>query len=258
MNTFKLHRGFIYFRAKITPTHDIRFFHESCRTWALYFGLDGQYNFISCSSFSSSLWLPFSGWCMTGSEVNVPDFRGNYILNIIRALGLLITFITSGSGLWNSVLVVYYEVLPSILFQKNCLHQIQSEVRHCAFTQHAQIISKYRQLQVLNTMFDNIYSRNFFQICMACLLVVLVSFGYFVLKVHAASSIVLVALAYVTIVAYTVLTTMLSMAGKVWFQLTKFRWCCKRNDQLAKKRMCRKYEKSLKELKVKIGSINFV
>jgi hypothetical protein len=93
---------------------------------------------------------------------------------------------------------------------------------------------------------------------MACLLAVLVPIGYFVLTVHTASSIVLVALAYVTVVAYTVLTTMLSMAENVWFKSMNFRWCFERNDQLAKKRIGRKYEKFLKPLKVKIGSINFV
>jgi hypothetical protein len=48
------------------------------------------------------------------------------------------------------------------------------------------------------------------------------------------------------------------MAGNVWFQSMKFHWCWKRNDRLAMKRIRRKYEKSLMELKVKIGSINFV
>jgi hypothetical protein len=64
----------------------------------------------------------------------ITDFRGNYIVNIVRAMGLLITFVTYASSLWNPVLVVMYEVMPSILLQKKALLQLQTEVAVHSFT----------------------------------------------------------------------------------------------------------------------------
>jgi hypothetical protein len=169
----------------------------------------------------------------------IPDFRGNYMVNIVRAMGLLITFVTYASSLWNPVLVVMYEVMPSILLQKRALLQLQTEVSHCAFIHHPDIILKYRQLQVLNTMFNNIYSRDMFAICIACVLLILVPMGYFILTIHI-SPFVIFALSYIMLMAYTVVTIMFSMAASVWVQSTEFNWCWKRNEQFAKKRISRK------------------
>jgi hypothetical protein len=135
----------------------------------------------SLISFLAPRFLPFFGYlfcrlaqdwfredpCAVADKqlYNIPSFGRSHILNIIRFLGFLVTFVTYASGCWNSVLVVYYEVLPSLLFQKNCLRQFQNEVKHCTFSQHATAVLKYRQLQILNTMFNNIYSRDFFAIC---------------------------------------------------------------------------------------------
>jgi hypothetical protein len=105
------------------------------------------------------------------------NFRGNYIVNIVRAMGLLITFVTYASSLWNPVLVVMYEVMPSILLQKKALLQLQTEVSRCAFIHQPDIVLKYRQLQILNTMFNNIYARDVFAICLACVLLILVPMG---------------------------------------------------------------------------------
>jgi hypothetical protein len=186
----------------------------------------------------------------------IPDFRGNCIVNIIRAMGLLITFVTYASSLWNPVLVVMYEVMPSILLQKRALLQLQTEVSRCAFIHHPDIILKC-QLQVLNTMFNNIYSRDVFAICMACVLLILVPMGYFILTIHI-SPFVLFALSYIMLMAYTVMTIMFSMVASVWVQSTEFNWCWIRKEQFAKKRISRKYGKSLNDLKIKIGSTNFV
>jgi hypothetical protein len=187
----------------------------------------------------------------------IPNFHGNYTLYRIRAMGLLVTFVTYASGLWNPVLVVMYEVMPSILLQKTALLRLQTEVSLCAFVQHPDIILKYRQLQVLNTMFNNIYARDVFGICMACVLLILVPMGYFILTIQI-SHLVIFALSYIMLMAYTVMTIMFSMAASVWVQSTEFRCCWKRNECLAKKPISRKYENSLKDLKVKIGSTNFV
>jgi hypothetical protein len=187
----------------------------------------------------------------------IPNLHGNYVLNIIRAIGFLITFVTYASGFWNPILVLLYEVLPSILFQKNSLLRLQTEVSRCSSLHHADMILKYRQLQVLNTLFNNIYSRDVFAICLACVLLFLIPMGYFILTILV-SPFVLVALAYTTVMTYTTWIIMLSMSASVWDQSIEVRWCWTRNEQLAKKRISRRYGNSLKYLKVKIGSTNFV
>jgi hypothetical protein len=49
----------------------------------------------------------------------------SFILYILRMMGFLITLVSYASGFWSAMLVVLYEVFPSILFQKNCLRQFQ-------------------------------------------------------------------------------------------------------------------------------------
>jgi hypothetical protein len=57
---------------------------------------------------------------------------------------------------------------------------------------------------------------------------------------------------------YFLIVVMFSMASKVWSQSVEFVWCWKRNDELARKPLTRRYGKSLQNLKVQIGSTNFV
>jgi hypothetical protein len=191
-------------------------------------------------------------------DTNIPEFRGNVTLNIIRVIGVLTTFVTYGSGLWNAAIVVVYEVFPSIQFQKNCLRQFQVEVSHCRFAYHSRIIHKYRQLQVLNIMFNDIYKRDYFALCMASGLLVAIPSGYFLLTVHNITPLLLVGGVYITVMAYIMAVVMFSMASKVWTQSEEFVSCWRRNDDLGRKALTRKYGKSLQNLKVKIGSTNFV
>jgi hypothetical protein len=189
---------------------------------------------------------------------HIPDILGNIAVNIFRVLGALMTFVTYLVVFWNATLVVMYEAFPSVLFQKNCLRQFRIEASRCAFADHAPLVLKHRQLQVLNTMFNNIYSRDLFAICMASVLLVVIPSGYFILTMHTSSPLASLAGTYITFTEYAVLTVMFSMAGKVWSESVEFKWAWKRNEQLAKKRLTRKYGKSLQDLKVKIGSTNFV
>jgi hypothetical protein len=49
-----------------------------------------------------------------------------------------------------------------------------------------------------------------------------------------------------------------SIAENVWSQSVQYKWAWKRNPQLAKNKLFRRYAKSLQDMKVKIGATNFV
>jgi hypothetical protein len=89
------------------------------------------------------------------------------ILNVFRVIGTFMTFVTYATVLWAGMVVVLYEALPSDLFQVNCFRQFYIEASRSAFSGQAQLVHKHRQLQVLNIMFNNIYSIDLFLICMA-------------------------------------------------------------------------------------------
>jgi hypothetical protein len=106
-------------------------------------------------------------------------------------------------------------------------------------------------------MFNNIYSRDVFEICMTIVLLGIIPSGFSVLTMHSKSPWVSIAIAYTTLTEYVVLTIMFGMAGRIWSESVELNWAWKKNHQLAGKRISRRYSKSLKYIKVKIGSTNF-
>jgi hypothetical protein len=107
-------------------------------------------------------------------------------------------------------------------------------------------------------MFNNIYSRDFFTICMALFLLVVIPGGYFAVTIQSTSQFASITGTYIILTAYATITVLFSMAGKVWSESVGFKRAWKKNDQLAGKRLSRRYAKSFQDLKVKIGSTNFV
>jgi hypothetical protein len=188
----------------------------------------------------------------------IPDIRGDFMLNTFRVMGVLMTSITYATVFWHGVLVVMYEAYPSILLQRIALRQFRIQASCCAYKDHAPLVLKYRHLQVLNTMFNNIYSRDLFAICMSSVVLVITSSGYFLLTMHSTFPFASAPGMYVTIAEYAVFTVLFSMAGNVWSESVEFRWAWKRNDQIARRKLTRRYGKSLQSLKVKIWSTNFV
>jgi hypothetical protein len=188
----------------------------------------------------------------------IPGVFGKFAVNTFRVVGALITLITYATNSWSSVLVVVYEVYASVLFQKKCLRQFRMGASHCAFTDHARIVLKHRKLQILNIMFNNIYSRDFFTICMALFLLVVIPGGYFAVTIQSTSQFASITGTYIILTAYATITVLFSMAGKVWSESVEFKRAWKKNDQLARQRLSRRYAKSFQDLKVKIGSTNFV
>jgi hypothetical protein len=198
--------------------------------------------------------------CRLNDEMffNIANIRGNFIENTFRIIGAFITFTIFASGVWNPAIVVLYEALPSLIFQHNCIRRFRREVSRYALPNYLPIVLKHRQLQVLNIMFNNIYSRDLFAICMASSLLIVIPAGYFMLVMHSTSPLVSTAVIYITLTEYAVITVLFSMAGKLWSESVEYKWAWKANGQHKRKQIPAKYGKSLQDLKVKIGSCNFV
>jgi hypothetical protein len=189
---------------------------------------------------------------------NIP--RGNVVFNLFRMVGGLISLVAFMSSILNAGLVVMHEIFPSIVFQNDRLAQLGLAARNCTFSDHAQILRQYRELQILNIMFNKIYQRDYFVFCMGTVILVMVANGYSVItmRMHHISGIFVMLGFYLTFMEYIILITLFRMASKVWSNSIEFAWSWKRNDRLAKLRLTRRYGKCLQPLKVKMGSTNFV
>jgi hypothetical protein len=187
---------------------------------------------------------------------NIP--RGNVVFNLFRIVGCLISLAFTSSIL-NAPLVSLYEVFPSIVFQNDRLGQLRVAARNPrTFSNPVQIIRKYRELQILNIMFNKIYQREYFVFCMGIITLVVIANGYFAITMHNFSGIFVMLGIYMTFMEYIILIILFRMASKVWSNSVEFAWSWKRNDRASRMRLMRRYGKSLQPLKVKIGSTNFV
>jgi hypothetical protein len=183
---------------------------------------------------------------------------GKVLLNVFRIIGGTTSFIFFTTSLHNVVLMSFYEVFPSILFQNDQLAQIERTVKGCTFPNHAPLIIKYRQLQVLNSMFNKIYQRGFFALAMSTIALLMILNGFFVLTLPHVPPLFLMLLAYNVLMEYLTVITLFCMASRVWSNSVEVEHSWRRNNLLSARALTRRYGKSLHPLKVKIGSVNFV
>jgi hypothetical protein len=179
-------------------------------------------------------------------------------LNIFRVLGLIASVLLITPILWNAILIIIYEILPSLLFQKQCLKQINERTRLCGPQNFMVILRKYRELQILNIMFNEMYQRDHFLIGCGLFLLIAVATGFLLLTMYNIHFIVLFIASYVLITEYVILFAMFTMASMVWSNSEQFKLTCGRNILLNRVRVLRKRYKCLQNLKIKIGDSNFV
>jgi hypothetical protein len=199
--------------------------------------------------------------CQIRRELNMRNwvpFSVIDITNIFRILSGCICLAIYTTGHHAAQIMSAYEVLPSLIFQKNCLSQFQAEITHAKFSDYKNTMKKYRQLQLLNIMFNEIYSTSYFAIVMAAVIMIMVPSGYLLVTSYHINHIVLIALVFITIMEYLIITTIFMMASKVWNGSVQFRYAWKKNMRLSSRPLSRRYGASLQNLKIKIGTSNFV
>jgi hypothetical protein len=189
---------------------------------------------------------------------NIVSFRFMEMKNVFRIVSGFICFVIYIPGLYGAHLMTSYEILPSLVFQKNCLAQFQAEVGYAKFGDHKKILGKYRQLQLLNIQFNQIYSRGYFAMVMSSVIAAVVTTGYFIVTSYHINQIIFILGGFPLITEYAIMFTIFTMASKVWNTSVEFRYAWKKNMRMSSRPLTRRYQASLQCLKIKIGSSNFV
>jgi hypothetical protein len=182
----------------------------------------------------------------------------NYTTTIVGILSGCICLAIYTTGTHGAQLMSTYEVLPSLIFQKDCISQFQAEITRAKLSDYKKTMGKYRQLQLLNMMFNEIYSRNYFILVMAAFIMGVIPSGYLLITSYHINQLVLIALVFITIMEYAIMTTVFIIASKVWTASVNYRYAWRNNTRLCSRPLTRRYGASLQNLKIKIGSSNFV
>jgi hypothetical protein len=199
--------------------------------------------------------------CQTRDDLNIQNllsFRTGTVPIVFGILSGFICFTIYTPGMYMANHMATYQVLPSLIFQKDCLFQFQAEITHANVRDGRKTMGKYRQLQLLNIMFNEIYHRNFFAIYMAVCCLIMVPSGYLLITSYHLNQIILIGLLLITIAEYAIVITLFIMASKIWNASVKFRKAWRTNQRLSSRPLTRRYGASLQNLKIKIGSSNFV
>jgi hypothetical protein len=206
-------------------------------------------------------WKILGDPCLIRGELNwrnLVSFKFSDITNVFRILSGCICLAIYTPGILAAHLMTTYEVLPSLVFQKDCLVQFQAEISHAKFSDYKKTMGKYRQLQLLNVMFNEIYSRNYFGVFMAAIIMILVPTGYFVVTSYHINQIIWIIMFLLNVVEYGIITTIFVMSSKIWNGSVNFRDAWRTNMRLSSRPLTKRYGASLQNLKIKIGSSNFV
>jgi hypothetical protein len=199
--------------------------------------------------------------CQINGDLNIRNLVSFGLIEmktLFRILNGCICFAVYIPGVLSAHLMATYEVIPNLIFQKDCLAQFQEAIANAKFSDFKKTMGKYRQLQLLNIMFNGIYRRDFFGMVMASVIMIIIPTGYFLVTFYHVNQIVLILLGLFTIIEYVLIATIFIMASKVWTGSVKFRHAWRNNTRLTCRPLSRKYEVSLQHLKIKVGSSNFV
>jgi hypothetical protein len=189
---------------------------------------------------------------------NLVSFRFWDVTTVFRILNGCVCFVIYIPGLYMVYIMTIYEVLPSLIFQNNCLSRFQAEVIHSKFSNYRTTMGKYKQVHLLNKMFNEIYGRYYFAGAMAAVMAMMIPSGYLLVTSYHLNQLVMIAVVFLTFMEYVLFTTIFIMASKVWNASVQFRYAWKKNPRLSSRPLTRRYGASLQNLKIQIGSSNFV
>jgi hypothetical protein len=162
-------------------------------------------------------------------------------------------------GMWNANQMFTYEVLANLLFQNESVNHLKEMVTNSrALSNYHLIRRRYSQLAVINIAFNKLFRRDFFAIVIVGAVVAVVSSGFFLLTSYHVHELVLILLAFVTFMQYVIVTTIFVVASKVWNASADFKSAWQRNEQFSRNRLTRRIGWSFRNMKIQVGSSNFV
>jgi hypothetical protein len=187
------------------------------------------------------------------------------IIHGLRFLGGLISLVTYVPALRSALFICVFEIIPSLAFFKDTSSQFLDEVggnHNIHYRAQSDVtLRKYKEFQLLISMFNDIYQTNFFVNVMACGVFIIVSSGFFLISTRHVDnlSVLTLLLLPITLTEYAIVILIFSLASKVWTNSMEFKLALTRNHQMGNKRsFSRKEQKSIQNLKIKVGASNFI
>jgi hypothetical protein len=186
---------------------------------------------------------------------------GNVIIRnvMIRLISGTAASLFFTSLLWGSIQMFTYEVLLSLVFFNSCLKNLTDQIRNTGVRRFQNgIWLKYRQIQLLIQAFNRIYQTGVFAVYVAATMTLAISSGTFLVKIYRDSFLLSLSASVVAIVCYFCLGVMLSFASLVWTGSDKMNVALRQNPRLMRNSVTRRERMCMRNMKIKIGSVNFV
>jgi hypothetical protein len=186
---------------------------------------------------------------------------GNVIIRnvMIRLLSGTAASLFFTSLCWGAIQMFIYEVLLSLVFFNSCLKHLKDQIRNTGVLRfHNGIWVKYRQIQLLIQAFNRIYQTGVFAVYVAITMTLGISSGTFLVKIYRDSFLLSLSAFVVAIICYFCLGVMLSFASLVWTGSDKMNVAWRQNPRLMRNSVTRRERMCMRNMKIKIGSVNFV
>jgi hypothetical protein len=181
------------------------------------------------------------------------------IKTVIRVVSGCICILVFIPGMWNANQMFTYEVLANLLFQNESVNHLKEMVRNSrALSHHHLIMRGYNQLGVINIAFNKLFRRDFFAIVIVGAVGAVVSSGFFLLTSYHVHELALILLAFITFMEYFIVTMIFVVASKVWNASADFKFAWQSNEQFSRNRLTRRIGRSFRNMKIQVGSSNFV
>jgi hypothetical protein len=181
------------------------------------------------------------------------------MVNIVRIVSGVASALFFSSISWEAAQMLIYEIFLSLVFFSSCLKQIKAKILNTNVQQFKAFGVKYiMQLQLLNQAFNNIYQIGVFAVYFTAMIMIAILSGAFFLKMYRDSiTLALFALGF-AFACYICLVAFLSFASKVWTGSESVSTSWKQNPQLMKNPVTRRVRMSVRNMKINIGTINFI
>jgi hypothetical protein len=179
----------------------------------------------------------------------------------VRILIRIVSGMTSAlflSALWGGLQMIIYEVFLSLIFFKCCLLRINELVMNTDIPGYSGIMLKYRELQLLSQVFNSIYQIGVFGVYVGAAVVLTILSASFMLSIYRDSIPLFLFTAGINLTCYAVLGGFLTFASHMWTISNMIQHSWNRNPRLMKNPISRRKRLCLRNMKIKIGSVNFV
>jgi hypothetical protein len=193
-----------------------------------------------------------------GEVLWTPDLK-DYSVQFLRVIGGFFSIVVYVPLMQGGMYTVAFELLPCLMLLKEASAQFTEEAKNILHSPHESgitLMRKYKELRLLTVMFNEIYQVDFFMKVVPCGILIIVSSGFFVISTYHLNPLV-VAFGHIVITKYVILTLVFSLASRVWSNSVDFKSALLRNNGVMKRSLS-KDEKSLQNLKIMVGSSNFI